>query len=205
MTTENEVKALEWAVKNLEKWPEKPTKYFGVGFDSTGPSGTRRDLIRLFAFGSGVTVYRDEWVRASITQTHNLIMDRMWKTVREICDQAAAQARAMKTTKTEPPKVTIKFNDDSSPSAVADSVRKFIEETGPIIPEQKPSKYHVIINGEWCDVYDVLNAFGVSNPADQHAIKKMLMPGKRGHKDGIKDREEAIASLKRAIELEKSR
>jgi len=75
------------------------------------------------------------------------------------------------------------------------------------IPEDmrtvKPrSKYHVKINGKWSDVYDVLLAFGVTNPADQHAIKKMLMPGKRGHKDGIKDREEAIVSLKRAIELE---
>lgn len=55
-----------------------------------------------------------------------------------------------------------------------------------------PSKYHVRIKGEWCDVYDVLLAFGVTNPADQHAIKKMLMPGKRGQKDGTQDRREAI-------------
>ncbi len=65
-----------------------------------------------------------------------------------------------------------------------------------------PSKYHVRLKGAWCDVYDVLLAFGVTNPADQHAIKKMLMPGKRGHKDGIQDRREAIQSLHRAIELE---
>ncbi len=65
-----------------------------------------------------------------------------------------------------------------------------------------PSKYHVRLKGAWCDVYDVLQAFGVTNPADQHAIKKMLMPGKRGHKDGIQDRREAIQSLHRAIELE---
>src|SRR5690554_6203527 len=65
-----------------------------------------------------------------------------------------------------------------------------------------PSKYHVRLKGAWCDVYDVLKAFGVTNPADQHAIKKMLMPGKRGHKGGIQDRREAIQSLHRAIELE---
>jgi len=65
-----------------------------------------------------------------------------------------------------------------------------------------PSKYHVRLKGGWCDVYDVLKAFGVTNPADQHAIKKMLMPGKRGHKGGIQDRREAIQSLHRAIELE---
>lgn len=68
---------------------------------------------------------------------------------------------------------------------------------------ESQSKYHVYIKGAWIDVYDILMAYGVTNPADQHAIKKMLMPGKRGHKDAIKDREEAILSLKRAIELEK--
>jgi hypothetical protein len=65
------------------------------------------------------------------------------------------------------------------------------------------SKYHREVKpGVWIDVYDVLMAFGVTNPADQHAIKKMLMPGKGGHKGGIQDRREAIQSLHRAIELE---
>lgn len=68
---------------------------------------------------------------------------------------------------------------------------------------QKRSKYHVQIRpGVYVDVYDVLHAFGVTNPGDQHAIKKMLMPGKRGHKDAIQDRREAIQSLEWAIELE---
>ena len=65
-----------------------------------------------------------------------------------------------------------------------------------------PSKYHRMINGEWTDVYDVLIAFEVTNPADQHAIKKMLLPGLRGAKDGIQDRREAIQSLERAIKIE---
>ena len=65
-----------------------------------------------------------------------------------------------------------------------------------------PSKYHVLIKGQRVDVYDVLSAYGVTNPADAHAIKKMLCPGKRGVKDGIQDRTEAIVSLQRAIELE---
>lgn len=67
----------------------------------------------------------------------------------------------------------------------------------------KANKYQVECKGIFIDVYDVLVAFGVTNPADQHAIKKMLMPGKRGVKDGIQDREEAISSLKRAIEIER--
>jgi hypothetical protein len=67
------------------------------------------------------------------------------------------------------------------------------------------SKYHVQIKGQWVDVYDILTAYSVTNPADAHAIKKMLCPGKRGAKDGIQDRREAIASLERAIELEQGR
>ena len=64
------------------------------------------------------------------------------------------------------------------------------------------SKYHVLINGKLTDVYDILTAYSVTNPADAHAIKKMLCPGQRGAKDGIQDRQEAIVSLQRAIELE---
>lgn len=66
-----------------------------------------------------------------------------------------------------------------------------------------PSKYHRQIKpGVWVDIYDILTAYEVTNPADAHAIKKMLMPGMRGHKGAIQDREEAIASLRRSIELE---
>ena len=67
------------------------------------------------------------------------------------------------------------------------------------------SKYHVLIKGQRVDVYDILTAYSVTNPADAHAIKKMLCPGQRGAKDGIQDRQEAIVSLQRAIELEQGR
>jgi len=66
------------------------------------------------------------------------------------------------------------------------------------------NKYKVFCKGVEIDVYDVLMAYGVTNPADQHAIKKMLMPGKRGVKDANQDRREAIQSLERAIELAQS-
>ena len=57
--------------------------------------------------------------------------------------------------------------------------------------------------GVWVDVYDVLNAFDPDNrnAADDHAIKKMLLPGKRGVKDAKQDREEAIKSLTRSLEI----
>lgn len=53
--------------------------------------------------------------------------------------------------------------------------------------------YDVII-----DVYDVLDAFGVENPATSHAIKKLLCTGSRGAKDWETDLQEAIDSLERA-------
>ena len=52
------------------------------------------------------------------------------------------------------------------------------------------------------DVYDVLHAFKVVNPAAQHAIKKLLCSGSRGHKTKEQDLKEALDSIKRAIDLE---
>jgi hypothetical protein len=70
-------------------------------------------------------------------------------------------------------------------------------------PENQLSKYHVPCKGLTIDVYDVLKAFNVVNPATQHAIKKLLKGGERGFKDVNKDYQEAIESVERAIELNK--
>lgn len=51
------------------------------------------------------------------------------------------------------------------------------------------------------DVYRVLDAFGVSDPATQHAVKKMLCMGLRGHKDYLTDLNDSIESLRKAKEL----
>ena len=56
--------------------------------------------------------------------------------------------------------------------------------------------------GVFVDVYDVLFAWGVSNPALQHLIKKALQPGERGHKDKMTDLQDIINSALRAKELE---
>tara|TARA_R110000868_G_C10564972_1_gene737223 strand:+ start:278 stop:646 length:369 start_codon:yes stop_codon:yes gene_type:complete len=62
-----------------------------------------------------------------------------------------------------------------------------------------PSKYNRELRcGKTLDVYDVLDAFRVENPAIQHALKKMLCTGSRGHKDYQEDIQEAIDSLERA-------
>lgn len=62
-----------------------------------------------------------------------------------------------------------------------------------------PNKYQKRLrNNIAIDVYDVLDAFKVENPAVQHAIKKMLCAGQRGYKDYEQDLDEAIQSLERA-------
>lgn len=57
--------------------------------------------------------------------------------------------------------------------------------------------------GVFVDVYDVLQAFAVTNPALQHLVKKALAVGQRGHKDAAEDLQDIIDSALRAQELEK--
>lgn len=67
------------------------------------------------------------------------------------------------------------------------------------------SKYnHTLTNAAGvsvtCDVYDVLRAFVIHDPALQHALKKLLCMGGRGHKDADTDLNEAIESLEKLRE-----
>lgn len=74
------------------------------------------------------------------------------------------------------------------------------------IPEKNTSpknKYdREIISGVWVDVYSVLSAWKVRNPALQHLIKKALQAGNRGHKDLETDLQDIIDSAIRAKQLE---
>jgi hypothetical protein len=51
------------------------------------------------------------------------------------------------------------------------------------------------------DVYRVLVLFGVTDPCLQHAIKKLLVAGGRGHKDAEKDLREAVVSINRSLQM----
>lgn len=71
--------------------------------------------------------------------------------------------------------------------------------------KELPSIYHRKIKGVAVDIYDLLDAYGVTNHAAAHAFKKVIMSGNRGYKDVIQDYKEAIASLQRAIEQEEGK
>lgn len=51
------------------------------------------------------------------------------------------------------------------------------------------------------DVYDVLDAFGVSQGPRQHTIKKLLCAGIRGKGDERQDLQEAADAIARDIEM----
>lgn len=51
------------------------------------------------------------------------------------------------------------------------------------------------------DVYRVLKLFEVTDPAIQHAIKKLLVAGGRGAKEMEQDYREAVDSINRALEM----
>lgn len=69
-------------------------------------------------------------------------------------------------------------------------------------PEADNKYLHEIKPGIFIDVYDVLMAWNVTNPALQHLIKKALQAGERGHKSREQDLQDIIDSAIRAKELE---
>ena len=69
-------------------------------------------------------------------------------------------------------------------------------------PEADNKYLREIKTGVFVDVYDVLMAWNVTNPALQHLIKKALQAGERGHKSREQDLQDIIDSAIRAKELE---
>ena len=62
--------------------------------------------------------------------------------------------------------------------------------------------YKDVTHLQYVDVYRVLSLFEVHDPCVAHAIKKLLVPGRRGSKNRIQDIREAVFSLQRALEIE---
>lgn len=74
-----------------------------------------------------------------------------------------------------------------------------------INPTAKHSHYHKNVSDyQTIDVYAVCKIFDVQDPSGclQHAIKKLLVTGQRGHKDRKTDIQNAIDTLNRLLELE---
>jgi hypothetical protein len=76
-------------------------------------------------------------------------------------------------------------------------------------PEWPTNKYDRplfgVKNAKTIDVYAVLEMFGVTCPARQHGIKKLLCAGIRGKGNAIQDLTEAQEAITHAIRLQKER
>lgn len=71
----------------------------------------------------------------------------------------------------------------------------------PSQPAVGNTKYNREIKpGVFVDVYDVLYAFKVTDPCLQHAVKKALAAGQRGHKDLRQDLVDIRDSAQRALD-----
>ena len=64
------------------------------------------------------------------------------------------------------------------------------------------SIYDREIKGTRIDIYDILVAYEVTNPAIAHAVKKLLCAGERGAKGRYQDLTEAQESIARGLDLE---
>jgi hypothetical protein len=85
-----------------------------------------------------------------------------------------------------------------------DEQREQHEQAQPAAPQA--NKYDRTILGKYgsgkctVDVYRVLNAFPSGSPEIDHALKKLLAPGKRGVKGELQDLKEAIQSIEARID-----
>jgi hypothetical protein len=85
-----------------------------------------------------------------------------------------------------------------------DEQREQHEQAKPAAPQA--NKYDRTILGKYgsgkctVDVYRVLNAFPSGSPEIDHALKKLLAPGKRGVKSELQDLREAIQSIEARID-----
>jgi hypothetical protein len=70
--------------------------------------------------------------------------------------------------------------------------------------EKKHSHYFKdVSNFDYIDVYRVIDLFKIEHPCLQHAVKKLLVSGGRGHKDEDRDIQDVIDSCVRWQEMRK--
>lgn len=92
------------------------------------------------------------------------------------------------------PHLTPYLADDPSPAVETTEARK------PAEPKPTTSRYHRTINGATLDLYDIAEAYGLDSHRIFHAVKKLILAGRRGHKDCEQDLREAIVSIESELQ-----
>lgn len=68
--------------------------------------------------------------------------------------------------------------------------------------QQKHSHYKKDVKHiDYIDVYRIIELYELHDPCFQHALKKILVPGARGHKDLTKDINDIIDTMQRKLEM----
>ena len=68
--------------------------------------------------------------------------------------------------------------------------------------QQKHSHYKKDVRHlDYIDVYRIIDLYELHDPCFQHALKKILVPGARGHKDLTKDINDIIDTMRRKLEM----
>lgn len=97
--------------------------------------------------------------------------------------------------------VDIKTESWQAPEAVLNQETLYLASSQPDVgPFYANDKYKREIKpGVFVDVYDVIDCYEVTSGALQHALKKILAAGKRGHKDYEQDLIDILSSVERAL------
>ena len=68
--------------------------------------------------------------------------------------------------------------------------------------QQKHSHYKKDVRHlDYIDVYRIIDLYELHDPCFQHALKKILVPGARGHKDLTKDINDIIDTMRRKLKM----
>lgn len=70
-----------------------------------------------------------------------------------------------------------------------------------MIEDPRPTHYRYDFKGVKLDPYRVMDLYGITHPAHQHAVKKLLRAGRGDHRDIIGDIDGAISALTRWKEM----
>lgn len=137
-------------------------------------------------------------------------MDQFHEAALEMLDRVVAVPQEDKELGYAGPDASLEDMESDCSSYSAAGTHVTIPVTHPWVPKpftpNKYTRYIPTLDGRKVpvDVYCVLAAFPTGSAAVDHAVKKQLAPGQRGHKDRIQDLKEARDSLTRAIELEEA-
>ena len=94
--------------------------------------------------------------------------------------------------------VSVRYDINRTPEQFDEHLR----ETSCTGQDRKHGHYFKdVSNLDVIDVYRIIDLWKITDPCNQHALKKILCPGERGHKDIIQDTQDVIDTMQRKLEM----